>query len=207
VTGQLILASSSPRRRELLASIGFGFDVIPSDVEEVRRHGENVAEYVLRLAREKAESVAAQYPDRWVIAADTVVWIDGEVLEKPSDEAHAVAMLSRIAGRQHTVYTAVAIRHHASDYADSGLADTRVTMSPMTTHEMEWYAATGEPLDKAGSYAVQGIGAMFIEAIDGSYTNVVGLPLSLLVDMMRKAGIDPLTESRAHHDAPRGSGE
>lgn len=195
----MILASSSPRRRELLASIGFEFDVVPSDVEEVRNRGENVAEYVLRLARDKAKAVASKHPDRWVIAADTVVWIDGEVLEKPGDQADAVRMLSRIAGRQHTVYTAVALRHDRLGREETGLVDTRVTMTPMTRGEMQWYAATGEPLDKAGSYAVQGIGAMFIEAIDGNYTNVVGLPLSLLVDMMRRAGIDPLEESRARN--------
>jgi septum formation protein len=188
---KLILASASPRRRELLEAAALKFDVVTSDVEEVRGHGEEVHRYVERLALEKAGSVARRHPGAWVIAADTVVWLEGEVLEKPTDRAHAIEMLERIAGRQHVVYTATALVNEELGWERVTVTTTEVEMVRMQPEEIEWYVDTGEPMDKAGSYAVQGIGAMFIDAVRGNYTNVVGLPLSTLFGMMRDAGIDP----------------
>ncbi|HEU4521667.1 MAG TPA: Maf family protein [Thermoanaerobaculia bacterium] len=190
---KFVLASSSPRRRELLASIGIDFDVIPSHVPEVHRAGEAPEEYVARLSRDKAAAIAAGNRERWVIAADTTVFLDDRLLEKPVDAADAVRMLSAIAGRTHIVYTGVTIENAEVGYRETRVAETEVRMLPLSVAEIEWYVATGEPLDKAGAYAAQGIGAMFIDSIHGSYTNVVGLPLALLMQMLRKAGVDPLS--------------
>ncbi|MGZ7030945.1 MAG: Maf family protein [Thermoanaerobaculia bacterium] len=188
-----ILASASPRRRELLASIGVRFDVIPSNVPEVRQRGEAPEEYVARLSREKAETVARAHESRWVIAADTTVLLGDELLEKPTDDADARRMLATIAGRTHIVYSGVTLQRLDRQYRDTRVSESEVRMLPLNERDIQWYVATGEPLDKAGAYAVQGIGAMFIDSIHGSYTNVVGLPLALLFQMLRKAGLDPLS--------------
>ena len=189
---KFILASSSPRRRELLTSIGLDFDVLPSHVPEIHQEGEAPEEYVARLSRDKAHALAVQYPARWVIAADTTVLLGEELLEKPADAADAERMLETIAGKTHVVYTGVTLEHAETGYRETRVAESEVRMLPLSSRDIEWYVATGEPLDKAGAYAVQGIGAMFIDSIHGSYTNVVGLPLATLFLMMRKAGIDPL---------------
>jgi len=191
---KLILASASPRRRELLESIRIPFEVMPSDVPEVRSEGESPEEYVARLSREKAAAIASQHPTRWVLAADTTVLLGDQLLEKPLNRADAVRMLSAVCGRTHTVYTGVTLLNLATRYHDTRVAESEVRMLPLADCDIEWYVETGEPLDKAGSYAVQGIGAMFIESVHGSYTNVVGLPLALLFQMLRKAGIDPLAK-------------
>lgn len=192
----LILASSSPRRRELLQALGIGFQVVPSNIPEVLRPGESPADYVQRLANEKAEDVAARHPDAWIIAADTTVYQGNQILEKPRDRADAIAILSTIAGREHVVYTGLTLRQKSSDYRDTRVATTRVRMARLSRDEIEWYVDTGEPMDKAGAYAVQGIGAMFVETVDGNYTNVVGLPVPMLFDMMRRAGISPIGGAR-----------
>lgn len=192
---KFILASSSPRRRDLLTSIGLEFDVLPSNVPEVHRQGEAAEEYVARLSRDKANALAAQHPDRWVIAADTTVLLGDELLEKPVDAADAERMLATIAGKTHLVYTGVTLENVERGYRDTRVAESEVRMLPLSAEEIEWYVRTGEPLDKAGSYAVHGIASMFIEAIHGSYTNVVGLPLATLYQMLRKAGLDPLRKS------------
>lgn len=189
---KFILASASPRRRELLASIGLDFDVEPSNVPEVHREGEAPEEYVARLSREKADALARRHPARWVIAADTTVLLGDELLEKPADAADAARMLAAIAGRTHVVYTGVTLDRRDNDYRETRVAESEVRMLPLTSQDIEWYIRTGEPLDKAGAYAVQGVGAMFIDSIHGSYTNVVGLPLATLFQMLRRAGIDPL---------------
>ena len=193
---RFILASSSPRRRELLESVGAEFDVMPSHVPEEHQRGEAPEEYVARLSRDKAQALAAQHPDRWVIAADTTVLLNEQLLEKPVDAKDAARMLSLIAGRTHVVYTGVTLQNMNTNYRDTRVAESEVRMLPLSDADIEWYVRTGEPLDKAGAYAVQGIGAMFIDSIHGSYTNVVGLPLALLFQMLRKAGIDPLTVNR-----------
>lgn len=193
---KFVLASSSPRRRELLASIGAHFDVIPSHVPEERRQGEAPEEYVARLSRDKASAIAAKYRDRWVIAADTTVLLGEDLLEKPVDRADAVRMLTMIAGKTHTVYTGVTVEHAAAGYHDTRVAESEVRMLALSAADIDWYVGTDEPLDKAGAYAVQGIGAMFIDSIHGSYTNVVGLPLALLFQMLRKAGVELVAVSR-----------
>lgn len=192
LTAKFILASASPRRRELLAAVGLDFEVIPSSVPEVHQPGESPEEYVARLSRDKAAAVAARYGDRWVIAADTTVLLGDELLEKPADAADAKRMLASIAGKTHIVYTGVTLQNAAGGFHETRVAESEVRMLPLSEREIDWYVATGEPLDKAGAYAVQGIGAMFIDSVHGSYTNVVGLPLALLYQMLRKAGIDPL---------------
>ena len=192
---KFVLASQSPRRRELLQSIGLEFDVFPSHVPEEHSAGESPDEYVTRLSRDKAEAVAVGHPERWVIAADTIVMLGEQLLEKPADEADARRMLSLIAGHTHFVHTGVTLQCAAKNYLETRVAQSEVRMLPLTGSEVAWYAATGEPLDKAGAYAVQGIGAMFIDSIHGSYTNVVGLPLALLFEMFKRAGIDVLALS------------
>lgn len=194
---RFILASSSPRRRQLLESIGLQFDVVPSNVPEQRGEDETPEEYVARLSREKARAVAAQYPERWVIAADTTVVLGDQVLEKPADSDDARRMLGAIAGKTHMVFSGLTVMRIEPSYHETHVAATEVRMLPMTAHDIDWYARTGEPLDKAGAYAAQGIGGMFVDSVHGSFTNVVGLPLALLFQMLRKAGIDPL-ENRAH---------
>lgn len=189
---RLILASSSPRRRELLASIGLEFDVIPSHIPEVKGSDETADEYVARLSREKARAIAAGHRDRWVLAADTTVVLGEELLEKPADEADAKRMLAAIAGQTHLVHTAVTLMRLEQVYSDTHICTSEVRMLPLSERDIAWYVATREPLDKAGSYAAQGIGGLFIDSIHGSYTNVVGLPLASLFQMLRRAGIDPL---------------
>lgn len=190
-----ILASASPRRRELLASIGLEFEVRPSHVPEIHTEGEAPEEYVARLSRDKAHAVAVQNPSRWVIAADTTVMLEDQLLEKPVDAADAARMLATIAGRTHVVYTGVTLENVERDWRDTHVAESEVRMLPLSDDDVAWYVRTGEPLDKAGAYAVQGIGAMFIDSIHGSYTNVVGLPLATLFQMLRRAGLDPLAAS------------
>jgi septum formation protein len=192
MSARFILASSSPRRRELLSSIGLDFEVIPSSIPEEHQPGESPEEYVARLSRQKAATIAAAHPDQWVIAADTTVILGEELLEKPIGVADARRMLAAIAGRTHVVYTGVTLQNAVRGYGDTRVAESEVRMLPLSEREIDWYVATGEPLDKAGAYAVQGVGGMFIESIHGSYSNVVGLPLALLFQMLRKAGIDPL---------------
>ncbi len=169
--------------------------MLPSNVPEVHREGEAPEEYVARLSRDKAAALAKAHPSRWVIAADTTVLLGEQLLEKPIDAADAARMLGAIAGRTHIVYTGVTLEHAERDYRETRVAESEVRMLPLSAEEIGWYVRTGEPLDKAGAYAVQGIGAMFIESIHGSYTNVVGLPLATLFQMLRRAGIDPLADT------------
>ena len=193
---KFLLASSSPRRRQLLESIGLDFEVLPSHVPEVHQPGEAPEEYVARLSRDKAHAIAAAHPSHWVIAADTTVFLGDQLLEKPVDGADAARMLATIAGQTHLVYTGVTLENVERGWHDTRVAETEVRMLPLSPAEIDWYVASGEPLDKAGAYAAQGIGAVFIESIHGSYTNVVGLPLATLFQMIRRAGIDLLQVER-----------
>jgi septum formation protein len=171
----LILASQSPRRRELLATAGIPFTVRAREVEEIRSPGEPPEAYARRLARAKAE---AAWEDRAeiVLGADTIVVLDQEVLEKPRDAADARAMLRRLAGREHTVVTGICLRHPGGAHVDSSA--TRVRFAPLTDTEIDAYVASGEPMDKAGAYAIQGLASKFVERVEGCYFNVIGLPLS-----------------------------
>jgi len=184
----VILASASPRRRELLNLIGIEHEVRPANIDETYLAGEAPREHAERLAREKA--VAIEAPEAITIGSDTIVVVDGRVLGKPRDREHAAEMLRQLSGRSHVVMTGVAAKWQGT--LVSGLEEVGVTFRSLREDEIERYIDTGEPMDKAGAYAVQGIGAMFIDSIHGSYTNVVGLPLALLFQMLRRAGIDPL---------------
>jgi septum formation protein len=183
-----VLASGSPRRRELLERLGLEFDVVPADIDESVRPGEGAIAYVERLAKEKAAAVGG---DREVvIAADTTVEIDGEILGKPNDADDARRMLGRLSGRTHRVHTGVAVRHDGA--TRTGSATTFVEMAPLGQGTIEWYLATGEPFDKAGAYALQGTGAVLVHKVTGSVTNVVGLPLTLLLELARQQGVELL---------------
>jgi septum formation protein len=193
---KLILASGSPRRRELLDGLGLTFEIKVSDLEEKRLEGEAAEHYVERLAVDKALAVSSSEPDAWILAADTVVFLEGEVLEKPQSETEARAMLSRLAGAEHVVFTGVALVNEATSWRDSSVTASRVRMASLSEDEIAWYVGTGEPMDKAGAYAIQGIGAMFIEGVSGNYSNIVGLPLSVVYAMLKKAGIDALVRRK-----------
>ncbi len=172
----LILASASPRRRELLASLTLPFTIQVADIDENPLPGEDAPTLALRLARAKAAAVVASCTQpALVLAADTVVSIDGQLLAKPVDGADSQRMLQLLAGREHQVITAIALDDGQRQQAQA--VTTRVWFRPLTTAECDWYWASGEPADKAGGYAIQGLGSRFIERIDGSYSNVVGLPL------------------------------
>jgi septum formation protein len=187
-TPTFVLASGSPRRRELLRGLDVGFLVRPADLDESILPGESPHEHVQRLARGKAAAEAAE--DELVLAADTVVVIDGDILGKPDDADEARRMLSRLAGQRHTVFTGVAMLDGASRRTVQGLARTDVRIAAMTPAEVDWYVTTGEPLDKAGAYAIQGLGALFVEEIDGNYTNVVGLPIPLVKELFQRLDFD-----------------
>lgn len=182
----LVLASASPRRRDLLGQLGLRFTVAAADLDETPRPGEAPEAYVLRLAREKAQAVAARFPGAWVLAADTTVVLGMELLGKPRDEAEARDMLSRLSGRTHEVHTGVAIAGRADEAL---VVRTRVTFRALSAGEIAWYAGTGEPLDKAGAYAIQGKGGFLVAAIEGSPTNVIGLPLGETLALLQRAGV------------------
>ena len=182
----LVLASGSPRRREILEGLGFRFTVRPVDVDETPHDGESSNDYVLRLARSKA--LAAARRGELVLAADTIV-VDGEdLLGKPRDEAEARSMLERLSGKEHEVKTGVALCDLDRALKLAVVESTRVRFAELTAEEIDWYVDTGEPLDKAGSYAVQGYGALFVEAVHGSYSSVVGLPIATTYRLLRRAG-------------------
>jgi septum formation protein len=184
---QLVLASGSPRRRELLALLGLPFDVIPVDLDESVRPGELAVDLVRRLAIEKAGAIAVSDADVLVVAADTTVEVAGEILGKPADATDARRMLRALSARTHLVHTAVAVRRDA--HTEVEVATTLVTMAPLTEASIDWYVATGEPLDKAGAYAIQGAAGAFVTAIAGSASNVVGLPLATVVELLRRQGV------------------
>ncbi len=182
-----MLASASPRRRDLLAAAGFEFDVEPAEVSETRLPDEPATTYVVRVAREKAASVAARYPERPVLAADTAVVVGDTVLGKPSDPSDAARMIERLSGRVHHVVTGLALALRGRIFAE--VEQTAVWVSPLSAHEIDWYVASGEPMDKAGAYAIQGLASRFIPRIEGSYSNVVGLPVATLLLILRRAGL------------------
>ena len=185
---RIVLASSSPRRREILSALGLSFETRPSDVDESLRNGEPAFEAAERLAREKASAVAGGAPDALVVAADTLVVLDGEALGKPKDRADARRTLSRLAGRAHEVVTGVALARNGR--LVSGRDVTRVHFAAMTPAEVDAYVASGEPDDRAGSYAIQGIGGLFVVRVEGSPSNVVGLPVRLLYTLAAELGVN-----------------
>ena len=186
---QLILASESPRRKELLSALGVPFLVMPSGVDEVPFPGEAPARFAMRAAKDKGTEVAQKHPFSWVLSADTIVVIDGKILGKPKDRADARRMLAMLAGREHRVYTSVSLLCGKRGYKDAGTEVTRVVFRPLTRSEIAAYARTGECDDKAGAYAAQGAGMLLIDRIAGSFSNVVGLPMTRVVSMLSKAGL------------------
>jgi septum formation protein len=181
----IVLASQSPRRRELLANAGIAFEIRPAGIEEKPLEGEPPEQHVIRLAREKAEAVRAR-EDEFVLAADTTVVVDGEILEKPHSPQEAERMLRLLHGRDHFVLTGVCLRHHGRLW--TAAESTRVWFIPLRDEEILAYARSGEPLDKAGGYAIQGLASRFVDRIEGCYFNVVGLPVSRVYRMLRAAG-------------------
>lgn len=185
---KIILASASPRRAEILRTVGWPFDTLAVDIDESRRPNEDAATYVQRLAREKAETAAARTIGLHVVGADTTVVIDDQILEKPLDHNDARRMLGILSGQWHRVLTGVAVLDRKNSGTRVALQETEVKFARMSDDEIAWYVATSEPMDKAGAYAIQGKGARFIEGIRGDFFNVVGLPLRLLYELF--AGID-----------------
>lgn len=198
----LVLGSSSPRRRELISALGLPFRVLPADIDEALRPSEPPLEYLTRIAAEKLSAVRARLadaPHAAVLVADTSVVIDGDVLGKPADEEDAARLFSRIAGRVHTVYTRYAIGlAGGTEAAVARTVATNVFIRAASADEVRAYAATGEGLDKAGAYAAQGIGSFFIERVEGSYSNVVGLPACEVLTDLRQLGlVDAVEFARA----------
>ncbi|MEZ4484671.1 MAG: Maf family protein [Syntrophotaleaceae bacterium] len=203
----LVLASASPRRRELLASLGIDFSVVPSQVPEILQPGESPRQHVMRLSREKALEVAGRenVPGRWFLGSDTVVVCDDAILGKPGDTEEAAAMLRSLAGRDHQVFSGYAVFDRDSEQLAVDAVATRVRFKALTEQEIAGYIATGEPFGKAGSYAIQGIGAFMIPAIEGSYSNVVGLPLCEVVSTLERFGALRLLASqttKAEYEPP-----
>ena len=184
---RIILASQSPRRRELLTLVGIAHEVRPAEIDEAYWPGEEPRAHAERLAREKAGVVARSDPRALVIGSDTIVVVDGDVLGKPRDASHAEAMLARLAGRSHVVMTAIAVQHGAEVHSD--VEEVGVTFHRLTGEEIRAYVATGEPMDKAGAYGIQGFGATIVRRVDGDYFAVMGLPLQRLVRLMEALGV------------------
>jgi septum formation protein len=183
---QLVLASASPRRADLLRAAGFVFEVDPADTDESARPGELPADYVARVAMDKTKVVCARHPAAVVIGADTIVVVENEILGKPLNRQDAARMLTRLSGRTHDVLTGIAVVFGA--HSVSAVETSHVRMAALTPDEIRWYVSHGEPDDKAGAYAVQGLASRFIEAIDGSYTNVVGLPVARVYRLLLDIG-------------------
>ncbi len=183
-----ILASASPRRQQLLREIGLQFDVIPGDVNEDFLLDELPVDYVTRMSREKSYAIAEQMPDAWVLGADTIVVIDGEVLGKPQTRENARKMLKKLSDREHCVITGFTIVKKSAQTVVSQVVESSVVFKEIEMDELEWYINSPEPYDKAGAYAVQGMAGYFVKEIHGSYTNVVGLPLTEVVTVLKEVG-------------------
>jgi septum formation protein len=185
---RLILASASPRRAALLGTAGYVFDVAPADVDESPQAGEKPEAYVLRVAAEKARAVLGSFRGCAVLAADTTVVVDGDMLGKPTSDEDAARMLARLSGRSHQVMTGAVVA--AAGRQSGTVVSTTVRFVPMSPADIAWYVATGEPADKAGAYAVQGLGGRFVESVEGSYSNVVGLPLDEVGRLLEDLGVE-----------------
>jgi septum formation protein len=194
--GRLILASKSPRRRYLLTQAGLKFEVIPSDFDEKTVSLTDPADYVRTLSKAKAEDIAGKYPQRWVIGADTIVFIDRQVLGKPNGRDAARDMLRHLSGQTHQVYTGYTICCRAQGKSFTDAVCTDVTFKTLSDDEVEWYIHTEEPFDKAGAYAIQGFGTFLVKRINGSYTNVVGLPVCEVIEQLIKEKVLQITEDR-----------
>jgi septum formation protein len=199
---RFILASGSPRRRQLLGELGLSFEVRAVDIDESQLPEEAPDQMVLRLAESKGRAAAG--PGELLLAADTIVVLDGRVLGKPADAAQAAVMLASLAGREHQVLTGVALVDGQRGQAATGLESSQVRIGELDPATIDWYVGTGEPLDKAGSYGIQGLGALLVETVSGNYTNVVGLPLPLVRRLFRELGYD-LLSFRSQESEPQSS--
>lgn len=182
-----MLASRSPRRADLLTRAGYTFEVAPADIDERALDGESPPDHVRRLAEEKAALVAREHPGAIVLGADTVVVVDHEILGKPVDDSDAAGMLRRLSGRSHVVLTGVSL-HAPPNHQWCDVDTTRVTFRELTAKDVSWYVGSGEPSGKAGAYAIQGRASRFVTRIEGSYANVVGLPVALVDRLLRAVG-------------------
>lgn len=182
----IILASQSPRRAELIGRLGLTFDVLPADIDESYLSHESPPDHAERLAREKAEVIARAHPHALVVGSDTIVVVDGDVLGKPRDRAHAVEMLTRLSGREHEVCTGVAVAR--GERVESGLERVRVRFRALDRAACEAYVDTGEPMDKAGAYGIQGFGSAIVEGIEGDYFAVMGLPVVRMLGLFERFG-------------------
>ena len=192
MSAQFYLASASPRRRQLLEQLGLRFEVMVADVDEAQRPGEAPEDYVSRVAEAKAQAVVQRLgsPTLPILAADTAVALDGAILGKPRDRADGIEMLSRLAGRSHQVLSAVALWHGGR--VRKAISRSRVSFRAISSEEAAAYWASGEPADKAGGYGIQGLGGVFVESLEGSYSGVMGLPLFETAVLLKEAGIDVL---------------
>jgi septum formation protein len=179
---RLILASASPRRKKMLTKLGLEFEVLAAEVDEVVQPGEQPEEFVQRVAIEKVINIAGNHPDAWVLGADTIVVHEGEILGKPRDEKDALKVLMRLSGQMHRVYTGFCLRREQDNLSVSRVISTEVCFLAFSQEIAKAYVATGEPLDKAGAYGIQGGGGVLVEKINGSYSNVVGLPLAETIE-------------------------
>jgi septum formation protein len=179
---KIVLASASPRRAEILRTVNWPFEISPVEIDETRRPSEVARDYVQRLAREKAEAAALRLSQSVILAADTTVTIDDHILEKPPDRTDAIRMLRILSNRWHSVLTGIAIINQQESRAVVAYQQTEVKFAALSDDDIDWYVESGEPMDKAGGYAIQGLGARFIEEINGDYFNVVGLPIRLVYE-------------------------
>ncbi|MBP9944709.1 MAG: septum formation protein Maf [Desulfomicrobium sp.] len=193
----LVLASASPRRQALLAGQGLGFEVVPSTLKEpAPEPGEAPAEYAARMARIKGQDIAARHPDKVIVSADTIVVQDSSILGKPKDAEDALDMLTALAGRWHEVMTGFCVLRHGDGVSLCRTVTTRVHMANNSRDMLQAYIGTGEPMDKAGAYGIQGIGAFLVDEVQGSYTNVVGLPLRSVLDFLLEIGAIGVANAR-----------
>ena len=190
----LILASKSPRRHYLLTQAGLKFEVIPSTIDESKFPLSTPETYVQALAKAKARDIAEKHPESWVIGADTVVLIDATILGKPRSKEHAYAMLRQLSGKTHQVLTGYCICCESRHVLFSETVTTSVLFKQLSEDEINWYIGSDEPFDKAGAYAIQGLGTFLVKAINGSYTNVVGLPVCEVIEFLIKQGVMGLKE-------------
>ena len=193
IGSKLILASQSPRRRNLLEQAGIDFSVVPSNFDENSVKLSSPDVYVRQLAESKARDISEQYPASWVIGADTIVFIDDTILGKPGSSSEARTMLKNLSGKTHQVLTGYCVCCQRIDRFFSDAVKTEVCFKKLTEREIDWYIDSGEPFGKAGAYAIQGIGAFLVKRIDGSYTNVVGLPVCEVVELLINEKIIELT--------------
>jgi septum formation protein len=188
----LILASGSPRRKFLLNDLGLQLIIVPADVREIPHHKEDPESFSKRMAEEKAGIVSFRYPEQWVLGADTVVVFKGKIMGKPNSLKEAKKFLRLLSGETHRVITGFCLKNRARNHSHIKSVSTRVNFKPLSAQEIDWYVQTGEPLDKAGAYAIQGKGAFCVKKIQGSYTNVVGLPVTEVWEALKKyAGFQP----------------